>query len=182
MQRSSLISFLIFLVSLTLGFVFVWPEFNKTDALKSEKTTQENQRENLKDILANIDELSAKYESAQDDIDKLKLAIPSEPQIPELLIQIEDLVKSNGLVLGNIGFTLEGPTAEEGSSQTNGIRIIKLNLNADGTYENLKNLLKDIENNIRLMDVIMFTFGEPDKETGFSKFDISLNAYYLNGK
>lgn len=182
MQRSSLISFLIFLVSLTIGFVFVWPEFNKTDILRSEKTSQENQREYLKDIVANIDELSAKYESAQDDIEKLALAIPSSPQVPELLIQIEDLVKGNGMILGNIGFTLEGSTTSEEASPQNGVKTIKLNVSADGNYANFKNLLKDIEDNIRLMDVIMFSFGEPDKETGFSKFSISLNAYYIGEK
>lgn len=177
MQRPSLIPFLVFLVSVTVGFIVVWPEWKTVNELKDEKILQEKSLEDLKDTIANINELSNKYDKSEEDINKLAIAIPSTPQIPELLIQVEELVKKNGLILGNIDFSVEGGGGE-GLLQSD-IGTIAINVSVEGTYAGLKNILNDIEKNIRLMDVVSVNFSKTDKETGFSGYSISLNTYYL---
>lgn len=177
MQRPSLIPFLVFLVSVAVGFIVVWPEWKMVNELKGEKVLQEGALEDIKDTIANINELSNKYDKSEEDIDKLAIAIPPTPQIPELLIQVEELVKKNGLILGNIDFSVEGAKGE-GLSQDE-VGIIAINVSVEGTYAGLKNILNDIEKNIRLMDVVSVSFSKIDKETGFSSYSISLKTYYL---
>lgn len=177
MQRPSLIPFLVFLVSVAVGFIVVWPEWKMVNELKGERVLQEGSLEDIKDTIANINELSNKYDKSEEDINKLAIAIPPTPQIPELLIQVEELVKKNGLILGNIDFSVEGAKGE-GLSQDE-VGIIAINVSVEGTYAGLKNILNDIEKNIRLMDVVSVSFSKIDKETGFSSYSISLKTYYL---
>src|SRR3989344_1900100 len=104
MQKSSLISLFIFVLGFFVAFIFVLPSWNKAGVLSDEKTLKEKQLTDLHSVVVNIDELSAKYEKSKADLDKLSLAIPSEPQLPELLIQFEDIIKSNGMIINNVEF------------------------------------------------------------------------------
>lgn len=162
-------------------FIFVLPAWNKSGVLNNEKISKEKQLTDLRSTVANIDELSAKYEKSKTDLNKLSLAIPSEQQLPELLIQFEDVIKSNSMIINNVEFTDEGASTGNEFSKTGNVKIIQTKLAIEGSYSNFKNLLNDIERNIRLMDVTSINFSRGGADTN-TKFDVVLNTYYLLSK
>jgi len=178
MQKSSLISLFIFVLGFFVAFIFVLPSWNKAGVLSDEKTLKEKQLTDLHSVVVNIDELSAKYEKSKADLDKLSLAIPSEPQLPELLIQFEDIIKSNGMIINNVEFADEGTSTRGETSIKGSVRIIRVKLATEGSYSNFKNLLNGIEHNIRLMDVTSMGFSRGGADANI-KFDVVLDTYYL---
>lgn len=179
MQKSSLISLFVLVLGLSLAFIFVLPEWNKITILNNEQTAKEKQLADSRSLIANIDELSAKYEKSKSDLEKLSLAIPSEQQLPELLIQFEDMIKGNGMIVNNVEFNDEGASTINEPSPLGDVKIIRTKLAIEGNYSNFKNLLSDMEHNIRLMDMIAINFSQ-GAEAGSMKFDVSLNTYYLS--
>lgn len=179
MQKSSLISLFVLVLGLFLVFVFILPAWNKTGALNNEKTSKGRQLEDSRSIVVSIDELSAKYKKAKTDLDKLSLAIPSEQQLPELLIQFEDMIKSNSMIVNNVEFTDEGVSTSNELLSSGNVKTIRTKLAIEGSYSNFKNLLKDIEHDIRLMDITAISFSRGGAAGDSSmKFDVVLDTYY----
>lgn len=180
MQKSNLLSLLILIVGISLAFFFILPIWDEIDILKLKKEVADEEANSYKSIIVHIDDLSAKYNQASSDLDKLALAIPSDQQFPELLIQFEEMVKRNGLVATSI--KLEG--AEEAPKDQIGgrrsIRTLSMSIGVDGSYSGFKGFLEDVEKNVRLMNISAISFTKPtDEKSEVMKFNIKLNSYYL---
>lgn len=178
MSKSSLVSIIIFFVIVALVFVFVLPAWNDVSSLMAVKEEGQKELENRESIVANIDELLAQYEKAKSDLDKISLAIPNSAQLPELLIQLEEIVKKNGMVMGDIKFSQEQESSKS-KVALNDIKTIKINIEAEGSYLNFKGLLRDLETNIRLMNVNNISFSRSGDDQDSIKFIIGMTSYYL---
>ncbi|KKP98772.1 MAG: hypothetical protein US71_C0017G0006 [Parcubacteria group bacterium GW2011_GWD2_38_12] len=179
MLRLSLTSIFIFSVGVALIFVFVLPAWNNIDNLITAKEEKQKELVELESIVAHIDELSEQYKKAQDDLEKISLVIPSNPQLPEILIQLEEMVKRNGIIIGDIKFSQEQESLKGEKSASNGIKVVKINIEAEGNYLNLKKLLEDIEVNIRLMNADSISFSRSGANQDTIKFTIGITSYYL---
>lgn len=180
MQRSTLLSILVFIVGISLIFFFVLPIWDEISILKLKKEEIGKEVDSLRSIIIHIDDLSAKYNQASADLDKLALAIPSDQQLPELLIQFEEMVKRNGLVTTGIKLenTEEAPKDQIGARRN--IKSLSVSVSVDGSYSGFKGFLEDIEKNVRMMDVSAISFTKPtDEKSEVAKFSVKLNSYYL---
>lgn len=182
MQRSGLVSIFIFIIGIALVFVFVLPDWNQFGVLKNNKAEKQRQLEEKRLLAARIGELSEKYESAKDDLAKLSLVLPGDSQLPELIVQFENMAKTNSLSIADIDFSEiagQAPTGQALTGQAGNLKTVKTKLSLEGTYGNLKRLLDDIESNVRLMDVSEITFSSIDIESGVIKFSLDIKSYYL---
>lgn len=179
MFKLSLTSILIFSVGVALIFVFVLPAWNNIDNLMIAKEEKQKELGDLETIVAHIDELSEQYKKAQDDLEKISLVIPSDPQLPEILIQFEEMAKRNGIIIGDIKFSQEQELLKGEKSASNGIKAVKINIEAESDYFNFKKLLEDIEVNIRLMNIDSISFSRSGVNQDIIKFTISITSYYL---
>jgi Tfp pilus assembly protein PilO len=124
---------------------------------------------------------------------KIDYLVPNNPDIPNLIVQIEALTQENGMSLDAVDFRiLETKTtgkAEELRSGETGTaekpvqnyHLLDINIRISGDYPAFKNFLKEIENNIRLFDLQSVGFisaTSKEGETGKFEFDINLQAYY----
>jgi hypothetical protein len=153
------------------------------------------------DTLVKTDHL---YNSLSKDIlEKTDLAIPNSPRLPDLLINFDTLIKNNGFSLQKIEFQVVDKKGQEifstqknlaasGVAQVGAelattnisedqtiapkeLKTININLGVTGSsYLGLKNLITQLENNLRLVDVISFDFSSTA-----TSFTISVRAYYL---
>lgn len=181
MSRSTLISLGMLVIGLFLALFLLVPEWQNINAEKEEKKKSENTLEEWNTYLANINDLSFKYEQSASDLEKLSLAIPSDSQMPELLIQLGEVVKRNGLIATDIKFTAKGETSQEQLKSPSKIKTIEMNLEAEGTYPNFKKFLNDMEKGARLTDVSSVSFAKGGESEGgdIMKFKMVLNSYYL---
>jgi len=84
------------------------------------------------------------------------------------MIQMETMASQNNLILKSINFT------ENTSSITAQTALA-------GTYQALKNYLKALENNLRLMDIVNLNFQAP-KDGSFYNFNLTIKSYYGSGQ
>lgn len=165
-----------------LFFFLLLPAWQDMNTARDKNAKAAEELENWNSIIANIDQLSANYERSKDDLDKLALAIPSDSQVPELLIQLGEIAKRNGLVVSDIKFAVKGETPAEQLKNPSKIKTLETNLTVEGAYPDFKKFLNDIEKNVRLTDVmsVSFSAGRKDEEkSSIIEFDLVLNNYYL---
>lgn len=182
MSRSTFLSLIMFIGGMFLFFFLLLPAWQDMNTARDKSAKAVEELEDWNSIIANIDQLSADYERSKDNLDKLALAIPSDSQVPELLIQLGEIAKRNGLVVSDIKFAVKGETPAEQLKNPSKIKILETNLTVEGAYPDFKKFLGDIEKNVRLTDVMSVSFSSGEKEETGSKiikFDLVLNNYYL---
>ena len=133
--------------------------------------------------------------------EKSKDVLPSKASLPDLLVNLDDLMQANNFSLDGVSFmvtdeegkkivdkvklkeitdiaNLEKDLSEEDTGEEKiekYLRIIEIELEiSGGGYLSFENLISQIETNLRLMDIVSFNFS-PESD-GYS---ITLKTYYL---
>ncbi len=181
-----IILFLVFYIFL-LG-----PQIAKTITNKQVLFSNEQLLEEAKSFKLKVEELQKERDSVvnQDqnnqNIKKLYEVLPRKQNLPEIMAQIDALVKDYGLVLGSIQIEnpqedsdSENDSMDYDSSKINGgIKTIQVSifvLGGDGSYEKVKELLDGLEKHVRLIDITSFSF-DPQMTT----YSIIFKTYYLD--
>ena len=159
--------------------------------LRTDIETQKQALIDKQDLFTRISKLSEAYKENKDNIDKMEMILPAKEDVPNLLVQVESLVFEQGLILNKL--ELSAPTQESGgkaitpeeimaqkNSTTKGYKVLNINLGFTGDYSALKNFLKAVEENIRLIDVEVISIAPESEGMGIFKFDLSLKTYYQN--
>lgn len=144
------------LIFILILVFFAWPEYQKNNFLKQEIETKQNMLINIQNNLALLENF---------EIDKINKILPNEPEIPELMIQLESLAQKNGLLLKSINFN---------KSTGQVMTTVKL----AGSYQAFKNYLNDLEINLRITDVININFESPEQKMGSYNFNLTIRNYY----
>lgn len=178
MQKYSIFSLLAFLVAVFVIFIFLIPQWNVISNQRTDKINKQKYLDELIAIVAHIDELSGIYAAAEENLEKLSLAIPSESELPNLFIQLDNIAVKNGMAIEGIKFDI----TKNAKDTDEGMGIVKINLDIKGSYSDFKKMLADIEKNVRLMDISFIDFsgtGSNTEESDLIKFTVSLNTYYI---
>jgi len=176
---------IIFLVILAFGFfVLIFSKYNEIifEAKANDIKYNEDYSEKNKKELEDLDNLISAYKNIKPSyIDKINKIIPQLEIKEKILTQIESLVISNGLLLKSVSIELvddqlKNKNAEDQNKEPEKIKKYKISLNILGVnYNNLKNVLKVFESNLRLMDVQSVSFSTDKDEVS-----IELYTYIFN--
>jgi Tfp pilus assembly protein PilO len=126
------------------------------------------------DYLRNVQALSTNYRNInRTEIDKVKTILPTEEDIPGLLVQLQTIAERNGIFLSGVSIN-DVPDPDKTKSS---LHKINVSLNLIGTpgksYEDVKRFLSEVEYNVRLFDVAALYFS-PDSPN----YSVSLITYY----
>lgn len=209
------IMFALAAVILAVGYFLV---INKSIAnLKQKKTTLAVEKlqefKHAEQYFKKLEELNKAIDNFQKEnravLAKLEQVLPDNSQVPELIAQVEALIKSSGFSLDGFAITEGESAAKKSSAQrrpaavdtaegTEGdnaineiqdnkpalkslpaeVKSLKISLAVSGKdYFAFKELLKIIEQHIRIFDVTSISFGGDTGEGGYS---LNLQTYYLN--
>jgi Tfp pilus assembly protein PilO len=120
--------------------------------------------------LATLKAAKVDLSQMEDSIKRLYSALPYDADLPGLYLQINEIVKKNGMTLGSFNAALP----KEGASKDR-VQAVELNLNiSGGDYFALKKLLADAATSLRLMDVRALTYSPLTQS-----YTVILGAYYL---
>lgn len=105
--------------------------------------------------------------------------LPTGPATPQILTSLETIARESGVVIDGIELVIpEEEAKKDAASEVNlpsGVSFVEVTLSiAASPYEVTKTLLKNIEANIRLMDVIAVVYSPNGKS-----YTVILRAYYL---
>ena len=139
-------------VLLALGYLFVFraelariQQADRTARLAEERVAKEA-------YLRKLDELNAAFQAYDaEDVERIRMMIPSEEDVPGLLAMLEAAARASDLQLATVNFAA-GDTTGIPSVEGLGALNISISLQS-GTYQRFKLFLETLEDNLRLFDV-----------------------------
>ncbi len=186
-------------ISVAIFFIFINPSYNKIVALREQVASYDEALNNSKALESERDKLTQKYNSfAPENLTKLQKLLPDNVDNIRLILEIEKVASPYGMTLKDVKYetTREEDAAkkEPGTiSRGDTALVIKkdygtwnLQFSTTGTYINFLNFIKDLENNLRIVDISTIQFSS-NVGTGLSvtsnsesyKYDIIIKTYWL---
>lgn len=187
-----IISSILFLTASVLIFFFlIDPLYGDVKELRSNVSTYNSALSNSTDLQKTRDELIESYKQiSEKDREKLNHLLPSTINNIELILEIEKIANLHGMPVGDIKFdsTIGIKTNSDGSSSdTNAATriaaendpasylpygVFPISFSIEGKYSVFLEFLKDLESNLRIVDIKSISFNVPDSGSGDQIVDV----------
>ena len=154
-DRNILILGLLIIVLVVVGYYFLLlsPLLGTLDARAQERSTKESE---LASLQQEVDQLeAAKRNAPETERQLLELAkrVPTQPEIPTLVVQIEDVADASGVSQLSIEPGTPGPPPGGGD-----FSVVPVTMSFEGTYEQMQDFLLRTRNLARLVTVNSVTY------------------------
>lgn len=179
------------ILSLTLGFFLLWPQYQKFSDERWHVKEKEAERNNQEEYFAHVESLSKDLKGYGEQTSKILSALPSNPDVPALLNFIANASSQNGMNLEKItSFSTssvdQAKKTSETSSEKEAVTVskakeISINFNIRGDYINFKNFISTLERNTRIIEVDSISLKKEATQTegeSLPSFSIKIKSYY----
>ncbi len=182
------------LVAIGIFFLVTDPLYKNISTLRTEVAAYDTALTHSTDLQKRRDSLLATYTNiAQADKTRLEHFLPSSVNNIELILEIEQIATVHMLQLKNIKF--ESPKADAtAATTTSGVPaagavnqnalnsttpygVFQLEFSTDATYEDFVLFLRDLEHNLRIIDVRSINFSVPQVTAGSKSATVNPNVY-----
>jgi hypothetical protein len=192
-------SFVLIGIAVATFFVFANPLYSDISQLQVQSAFYNEALTNSKALENERDKLTAKYNTiAGDNLTKIKKLLPDNIDNIRLILEIGKIALPYGMVLKNVKYNVvektdAAATSVQGAVQGGNVAAISnkdygiwnLEFSTEGTYNNFLNFLRDLESNLRIVDISSITFSSdvgvrpgsflPDVYT----YDFKIKTYWL---
>lgn len=183
-------------ISIAGFFMFISPTYEEVKVLKEKIASYNSALDNAKALENERDKLTAKENAISDENkEKLKKLLPDNVDNIRLILEIEKIAQPYGMSIRNIQYDSAETTPKkpgsampggaEGDSARQEYGIWNLRFSTQSTYNNFLNFVKDLESNLRIVDIssIKFIANEgggmnPNLAEAY-KYDFSIKTYWL---
>ncbi|MFA5773729.1 MAG: hypothetical protein WC908_03610 [Candidatus Paceibacterota bacterium] len=170
------ISFII--ISVLLFFVVVDPFYGEVKQLRTDVATYNTALDNSTELQKTRDLLIETYKNVKiEDRDRLTHFLPSAIGNIELILEIEKIANLHGMPIRNIKFDTKNLESADATNTSNVVvaqndpadylpyGIFPMEFIIEGRYDTFVSFLKDLEHNLRLVDVKSISFDVPPPTT-----------------
>lgn len=197
------LSFLI--IAAIMFFTLDKPLYEKITSLKVDVDVYNKALASTTELQQTRDELVENYKSiSQEDKDRLEHFLPSSVNNIQLILEIEKLANRNGMPIKDIEFEGENKTNSQQKAKTSkdsgqkddqeslSYGVFPLVFAVDGKYDNFVSFLKEVELNLRMVDVKGVSFSVPQegssavsvqksdsKDPNIYSFKVDADIYWL---
>ena len=183
------ISFL--LIAGVLFFVVIDPTYKDVSSLRDDVNTYNLALDNVTQLQKTMDSLVGSYKNIkQEDKDRLNSLLPNTVNNIKFILEVEHIASLHNMPIKNIKFEAEKPASSTGSAGNtvvvNGLDdsrpygVFPIEFGTDGDYGTFVSFLKDLEYNLRLVDVKSVSFTVPPLPvTQVAGFDPNILSYTL---
>jgi hypothetical protein len=195
-------------IAASVFFIFTNPLYSGSDgisALNAQIASYNEALNNSKSFDSERDKLTEKYNNFNpDDLARLKKLLPDNVDNIRLILEIEQIAAPYGMTLADVKYDATPIPATAATTATPEIvqaggslasptpkdyGIFNLTFSTSGSYDNFINLTKDLESNLRVVDISSITFTS-DTGTAVSsvkkinpaetyKYDFKIKTYWL---
>ncbi len=126
--------------------------------------------------LEKLKAMKTNYEQLEQSSQKILEVLPEDKNLPEIILQLEELARKNNLTMTNINIAEDKQTTAN-EQKTNKLNVKKVVLTTNltgGDYFTLKSYLMDVEKNVRLLDIQSLAYSPIT-----NSYDLMLGSYYL---
>ena len=167
------------LVAVGVFFWLVDPLYQKIGTLRQEVASFNSALAKSKELQAVRDELLSKYNAfGTTDLDRLERMLPDNVDNVRLIMDINSVAARYNMSLKNTKIVivdeaksgLLGPDRKKYGS-------VQLEFSVAGSYSAFLSFLKDLEESLRIVDVVGLSFSSADKD--FYDYNVLLQTYWL---
>ena len=182
-------------IAISLFFVFTNPVYNDISTLNASVTSYNDALDNSKALEAQRDQLTQKENSISvENLAKLQKLLPQNVDNVRLILEIGQIAQPYGMVLKDVKYDATTPDTTamqtgEGAVQggavktsPNGYGIFDLEFSTSGTYDNFINFTKDLESNLRIVDISSISFSSDETDANANKKTSSAETYTYDFK
>ena len=182
-------------IAVTSFFTFTSPSYDKMAVLKQKLASYDNALNNSKALENERDKLTKKYNSFDvTNLEKLSKLLPDSVDNIRLILEIEKIAAPYGMVLKDVKYDTEAKDTKPTVGLQNNLNaqlarkdygVWKLGFSTQGTYSNFVNFVKDLEKNLRIVDVVSVEFssssgiGANPALSSIYKYDFQIKTYWL---
>lgn len=161
---------IILIVLAITGFiVFTKPLIAEVQALRGEVASYDEALFNSKRLENERDKLTQKYNTVSpENLSKLEKLLPNSVDNIRLILEIEKVAMPYGMALQDVSYDVTTESAKDASAvvqagavalpERKDYGIWELSFSTQGTYSNFVNFLRDLERNLRIVDVTVIEF------------------------
>lgn len=181
-------------------FILADPLYQGVSLKRAQIASYNEALNNSKALEAERDKLTQKYNSFDpDNLAKLQKLLPDNVDNIRLILEIEKIASPYGMVLKDVKYNTTSSDTTTTPQAAGAIQGGKVPFNKDygiwnlefstqGTYNNFINFIKDLENNLRIVDVssIQFSTSATSTSTGLNsslpeayKYSFKIQTYWL---
>lgn len=177
-----LISIILFGLSIFLGVIFLWPQYQELHNLQLKIQNIDLDIRYEEEYYEELSFISKQIDDYQKEISNIDSALPFNPSKPSLLRFLQKITSENGLILTNVGSFSVKPLSVEANTKE-----IQTSLGLVGSYPAFKNFLAVLEKSARLIEIDNISFstsrflpvpgvpGEAESEIPSDIFSFQLN-------
>lgn len=177
---------LIISVSVGMYFMYISSTIDEVRGLLAKKAEYENVLDKAQELIAKRDSILTDYNSIpSSDIQRLNKMLPEKLDDTEFLNELNTLAVTNGLSVGAFNKISGGNNGVvDVSEEQFSLPYItnKFSISLTGGYDQFINFIKNIEENLRLIDVTSITAKSIETTTGASggmEYLLEINVYSL---
>jgi len=184
----SLLPISIIIAAIALFFLLTNPLYKDTQLLKTDVATYNKALDNSTQLQKEKDSLLEKYRNiSETDRKRLDTFLPDNVNNIKFVLEIEQIANLHGMPLKDIKFVENKNTTDTNKNivgnmvvQKNGLNnkaygIFTVEFTTEGKYSSFLIFLKDLERNLRLMDIKSLSFEVPSTPKGGAKVASGIN-------
>ena len=154
-DRNILILGLLIIVLVIVGyyFLFLGPLLGDLEARAQERSDKQAQLSSLQQEVADLEAIRRNAPETERQLLELAKRVPTQPEIPTLVVQIEDVADASGVSQLSISPGTPGPPPGGGN-----FSVVPVTMSFEGTYEQLQDFLLRTRNLARLVTVNSVTY------------------------
>lgn len=186
----ALLPVLLILISIAAFILVVNPIYKEVSAMRTDIVVYDEALNNSTNLQKTEDSLIKSYnEIKQEDKDRLSKFLPSAVNNIQFILEVERIANMHNMPIRDIKF--EAVKKDTVTPETNTIvykaeidnrlyRVFPIEFTTDATYDNFVLFLKDLEYNLRLVDVKSISFVVPNQNVkGIEGVDPNIYHFIL---
>ena len=154
-DRNILILGILGIVIVVIGFYFLLlsPLLQSLNEQAQAREAKQSQLEQVQQEVNELEEVRRNSPEIQRQLLELSKRIPTQPQIPTLIVQVEEIADASGVT--QLSVDPEPATAPAGGGD---YRVVPVTMSFDGTYDQMQDFLLRTRNLTRLVTVTDLTY------------------------
>ena len=175
---SLIASFAMAIGALVVYTTMISPAFMEVQELRGERQAKEDTYNDYKETIEATNSVLARSQSLSALTDAFNQSIPSSESIPSLLNQVYGLAKMNNVSVGSIDFQTLPIAIVPSDSIIQPLGKVRTTVKCVGNYSDMKNYVRALETNVRLMDIDSLDVSDGNKPNPALIYTITVDAYY----
>jgi type IV pilus assembly protein PilO len=154
-DRNILILGILGIVIIVIGFYFLLlsPLLQSLNEQAQAREDKQAQLEQVQQEVNELEEVRRNSPEIQRQLLELSKRVPTQPQIPTLVVQVEEIADASGVT--QLSVDPEPPTAPAGGGD---YQVVPVTMSFDGTYDQMQDFLLRTRNLTRLVTVTDLTY------------------------